>query len=273
MFFALRATQANTVLVSRDSPPLTFAKAREIFKSQKTPLSLLPTKLPRIEMPQNSRPDELRAAAAAVVNGLMRSCPACSGRGYLEKRVKVGERQNGPFVFPEMRTVRYTCEDCSGLKQLPASDASVERLVLKLTTVIATSKPGDQNMQNAFQQAYVALHEHVGTNANAMVMLATRARSLLAQERPRVRVPLAFPATYMFSATIDEKGQRAHLVTLYDTEQIVVMTEPVLFDEIDHGVVRAGGLVAGTSKSRDGRRLVVIQDGYVIRLPNFLRTR
>jgi len=71
-------------------------------------------------------------------------------------------------------------------------------------------------------------------------------------------------AISVVSVPLDEE-HRMHIVVTDNTSQLLLITRPILADDpIVASPVVVGGLYAGTAKTRDGRAIQVLQNGFII---------
>lgn len=265
VFFALKIADALPLVNSTIAEPLTFAGAIKQFGSQHTPLSSLPTKMPHLELAQNARPNDLTNAASAVANNIIKPCVACGGKGtVLVKRI-TGSHLDGGFRYNDSVTSEEMCQRCHGNKIEHASDDAMARITARFLTVLAASKADDTNFTLPLQKCYEAVQQVYATDAQIKQTLTNQSKSIFAQAKLPTKAPVVCSAQFGISLPTAEKGERAVLARVNGTDQIVAVLNPIIAEDVSSGNVMIGGLTAGATATRDGRKIVVIQNGFIVK--------
>jgi S1-C subfamily serine protease len=267
LFFALQAVHVAKLERALPEEPVTFAKAKLKYKEQSHAARAIPLTLPSLQIVERSSAEQVRNAASLLANGVVKDCNRCNGAGTVRERVQVGERRDGAFVTPIMQDVYRPCVKCKGDKTERLGRDAVEKMVTRFVNALASAKTTDRDLHDKLREVYDLLLKKVAADSILVAELSAWTRSILAQREIAKETAIIAPATYGFAIPTGKDGGRMHVVVMAGTNQIIVATNPILTDDAySPGPVLVGGLIAGTTPTRDGRRAVVVQNGLLIQM-------
>ena len=200
-------------------------------------------------------------AAKSLEDGALKKCSHCNGKGVITVSVKVGERREGYMTYPIMEDQQQKCTSCNGTGITRSTPEALERLCSTLATSIAGLKKSEKQERDRLKFAYLSVGRFL-KDPTPLAQVTERTRSLLVQHDIKSGTALTSSAIYGGSIDLGDPNGRVHVALIGDG-QLVLMTTPIAFDEMTVGKVFIGGLCAGTTKSRDGREILVLQNGFI----------
>jgi S1-C subfamily serine protease len=262
VFFAIAASETETVLSSVPAGPMDFATVRAAGGEQKDDWQAFATRLPRVEMKATGTPDQLRAATTAFTTGLVRNCSACGGDGATRVRVTVKQpNSNTPISGIEQRK----CQVCNGKGKIEASQEAAIKMAGRFCEALGSLKVKDPKAGAALDHAYQMLTRNLLDSPVAAGVLNDHAMAQFAQRSLKIREPMLVVADYVAGGMVSGEKERVHCLRMYGSDQFLLLTGPRLADEVIAGPVFVGGLVSGEIKTPEGYRAVVIQGGFILK--------
>jgi hypothetical protein len=168
---------------------------------------------------------------------------------------------------PVYRKVTKNCDRCRGSGSERASDEVILRNSEKLLRTIAGLKLDDPKSQEALAGAYDTITQFMIGNEKTWLLQTSRSRSIFAQKTIAESTALIARASVVSELPSSEGRPRLFVVRVSGTDQVVLLSSPVTAESVRSGKVLVGGLFAGFTDTREARRAIVLQNGFLIAPP------
>jgi S1-C subfamily serine protease len=262
VYFAINASEMSSLLeeAKKKKPVGWTAVANDVKVNQGPALGNL--KIPKIELKQGGNTDQVRLAAAGLTSTLSKKCSSCSGDGRINVKVTVGRTTAGR---PIQQNAERLCQVCKGRGIVPAPPAASTKIATQLCSAVALLKPSDPKGAESLDKAYAAITGPLSESAETVVALNEQAMARMAQKTIKSQEAVIVAGDYLAGHKGNKDTDMVHLVRILGSDQAVLVTTPRLADTIVSGPAFVGGLMAGEVKLDDGRSVVVLQGGFVVK--------
>ncbi|HEX3355764.1 MAG TPA: trypsin-like peptidase domain-containing protein [Tepidisphaeraceae bacterium] len=267
VYFSLSATHLVELMAMRQQQAITFAGALTKFANQRAPGSDAAFNVPRVRIAATTSAQDVVAAAKALEGGASHKCIKCGGKGVISVSVQTGQRTVNGMIYPIMGQSQEKCPQCGGSGVQHDNPDAIERLALSFTRTMAGIKPAERKQQERLRVAYDSIDTFLKDRAT-LSTLTDRQDSLFAQHNLDPSTPIATCGKYLYSTPSEDGDDRMFFVKLHGN-QLAMLSSPVVFDENSGSTMFIGGVCAGTTKTRDGRPIIVLQNGFMYSLKGF----
>jgi hypothetical protein len=259
-FFALSSEHIAQLM----APPLQVMANAEISTLYaKNPTTKRLSPIPSTAIASHVDPREVRRTTLGLVN--VAKCRSCDGDGDVIEKVRTYKKMGNGITIRDEKGVRKSCAPCNG-----TGSADFDRMRPAMEKFIHSYARMDPGSAHHAQVAEFVENQIIGLGRECesvfVLHLTPGAERVFAASADGKEQPVLFHGRLLTDRAGLSEG-RVRLVSVGDGGTVVLVREPVQCRASEDAMVVVGGLCVGTWVLDDGRRVPVIQHGFVYPAP------